>query len=247
MKECKNCGTKSKGKFCYDCGQEVDIKRFDTKTILHEIVFKGIFKVENSKLKTFKRILLNPGNSVRDYIHGKRETYVKPFIYFLSLQTFFVVVFHKLSDNFYKYLNSTSTDSSSMEQIELVVKTYANYLYYLLPVFFSLYLYLFFRKEKGINYAESVVASMYWLGTSLTFNILFMLLSLTDIRLWNFGIMANSAFLIYAIMQFAEEKNLKGLLKGFLIMLLSYVSYVSFVIMVLQLYFMLTNKGVKIF
>jgi hypothetical protein len=134
-----------------------------------------------------------------------------------------------------------------MEQIELVVKTYANYLYYILPVFFSLYLYLFFRKEKGINYAESVVVSMYWLGTSLIFSILFMLLSLADIRLWNFGIMANSAFLIYAIMQFAEEKNLKGLLKGFLIMLLSYVSYVSFVILVLQLYFMLTNKGVKIF
>jgi hypothetical protein len=247
MKECKNCGTKSNWKFCHNCGQEVDIKRLTSKTVFHEIVFRGIFNFENSKIKTFKSILLSPGDSVRDYIYGKRVKHVKPFIYFLSIQTVFVLVFHWFSGNYYEYLNANSENRSDLEQMEHVIKAYSNYLDYFLPIFFSLFFYLFLKKSRGVNYAESVVASLYWLGTSLIFSVIFMVLSLYDARLWNAGILATSIFLIFAIMQFSEQMNIRGFIKGLLIIICSFITYTLFVLGVLQLYFKVIGSSVKVF
>jgi hypothetical protein len=247
MKECKNCGVKSKGKYCYNCGQEVDIMRLDTKTVFHEIIFKGIFHWENSKLKTFKRILISPGNSVSSYFSGKREAYVKPFIYFLTILTAYVLVFHWFGGRYYEYLNSTSENRTELIQMEQVILSYTSYFTYLLPVFLSLYIYLFLKKSTGINYAESVVASLYWVGTSLVFSITFMVLSLIDPRIWNAGTLSSTIFLIFAIMQFKRQKNLRSFLAGLVIVVLSYTTYLFVVLLIMEIYFHLTGANVKVF
>jgi hypothetical protein len=245
MKKCHYCGFESGGKYCPDCGKKMDAERLDAKTVFHEIFVKGILHWENSKLKTFKHMILYPGNSVRTYIECKREMYVKPFMYFFSIQTMFVVIYHLLSGRYFSSLEYTSINHEQAERLHGLINSYINYLYYFLPVFFSLYVYLFLKKKSGLNYAESTVATLYWLGTSLVFSIASMLLSLIHIQFWNAGIFFISIYLIYALMQFTNEKNVNGFFRSLTIVFMSYLTYFLFVLLILQI-FLMAYPGLKL-
>jgi len=245
MKKCLNCGVKSDGKYCKNCGQEIELKRLEVKTIFHDITH-GILHWDNSILKTFRYLLLHPGGTVKDYISGLRKSYVKPFSYFIFIQTIFVILFHRLGEKYFAFasysIQDTGDNPGQTEQIQHLISNYLNYCNYFMPVFLALYFYLFFRKKTGINYAESLAASFYWVGTTLVFSILIMILSLIDVRIWSAGIIVNSIFLIFAIIKFTDLKNLKGVLKSFLVVYLSYITYGLFVGLVLLLYMQIFLK-----
>lgn len=240
MAKCLNCGTESEGKYCPGCGQDVDLKRLEVKTIFHDITH-GILHWENSILKTFKMMLLNPGGTARDYISGQRKSIVKPFTYFIFIQTIFVLIFHRMSGQFFAFLNFSIKTAESMqdkiEHMQQIVNAYINYLNYFMPIFFALYFFLFYKKKTGINYAESIALSFYWIGTTLVFGIFLMLLSLMDIRIWNARLPLNFIYLAFATFQFTKLPKVKGLFKSILMIFLSYVTYAIFVSLVLFVYF----------
>ena len=154
MKKCKNCGFDSDSKYCPECGQELEIKRLKVRTIFHDITH-GILHWENSILKTFREMLLLPGDSSRDYISGRRKSFVKPFSYFIFIQTMYVLLFHRMSGEFFAFLNISIKTAESMqgriEEMQHLINAFINYLNYFLPVFFALYFYLLFRKKTGIK------------------------------------------------------------------------------------------------
>ncbi|MCE1164166.1 MAG: DUF3667 domain-containing protein, partial [Bacteroidetes bacterium] len=170
MGKCINCGEESPGKYCHSCGQETEFKRLEVKTIFHDVTH-GLLHWENSILKTFRAMLLKPGISAREYIDGSRKKYVKPFSYFIFIQTVFVVLFHQMNDKYFAFTNFSIKFEESMhdkvEQIQHVLNAYINYLNYLMPVFLAAYFVLFFRKKSGVNYAESLALSFFWVGTML--------------------------------------------------------------------------------
>ena len=240
MKKCLNCGAESDGKYCPDCGQEMEIKRLQVKVIFHEVTH-GILHWDNSILKTFRKLLFNPGGTAKEYISGLRKSYVKPFSYFIFIQTVFVIIFHLISGKYFAFvdysISSADSTKEALEQIQHEINAYINYLNYFLPVFFALYFFLFFRKKMGLNYAESLALSFYWLGTTLVFGIVLMLLSLIDIRIWDARLTVYFIFLIFAIIQYAHLPKIKGFFKSILIVFLSYVSYSIFVALILFIYF----------
>jgi hypothetical protein len=242
MKNCTNCGEESDGKYCHNCGQEIEIKRLEVKTIFKDVTH-GILHWENSILKTFKKLLFKPGDTVRNYISGRRKLYVKPFTYFIFIQTVYVVFFHRMSGKYFAFLNFTITDPESMhekvQQMQNMVSTYINYFNYFMPIFFALFFYLFFRKKTGVNYAESIAISFYWIGTTLIFGIALMMLSLIEIRIWNARIIVNIIFLLFAILQFTGLHNPKSVIKGIITVILSYITYATFVGLILLIYFYL--------
>ena len=249
MEKCTNCGSELTGKYCSNCGQE-KIKRLEVKSIVHDVIH-GIWHWENSVLRTVLKMLKNPGGTVRDYISGKRKSLVKPFSYFISIQTIFVLVFHRMSENYFAFLNVTTTTTGEsspliIHEIQHLVSQYINYFNYLMPVIFAFYFYLFFRKKTGVNYAESLAISLYWVGTSLIFSILLMLLSIIDIRTWNARFLVSFVFYVFAIIKFAEVSVITGILKGFVVTFLSYISFVLFVTVVIISYLYLV-KGISIF
>ena len=232
MEKCSNCGAVFSGKFCTECGQG-RVKRLEVKAILHDVTH-GILHWENSFLKTFKELLLKPGQTANKYIEGKRKQYIKPFSYFIFIQTLFVLVFHRMSEKYFAFLNYTiKSDSDKVQErvveIQHVVAQYVNYLNYFMPVVFAFFLYLFFRKKKGINYAEALAASFYWVATTLVFSIALMLLSIIDIRFWNARFIVNMAYYLIAIKTFSGLGWGKGILKGFAVSMLSYIVFVVFV------------------
>jgi len=245
MDKCKNCGADSDGKYCKNCGQETEVKRLEVKTIFHDVTH-GILHWENSILRTFRYLLFKPGVTVREYISGLRKSYVKPFSYFIFIQTIFVILFHAMSGKYFAFasysVQDTGNNPGQTEQMQHLMSNYINYCNYIMPVFVALYLYLFFRKKTGINFAESLAASFYWVGTTLVFSIVLMILSLIDERIWGAGVFINSVFLVYAIFKFSNLKNFKVFLKSILTVFLSFLTYGLFVGIVLLLYMKLFLK-----
>jgi hypothetical protein len=240
MKKCLNCGAESDGKYCPECGQEIEIKRLEVKTIFHDVTH-GILHWENSILKTFRQMLFNPGGIAKAYISGQRKSIVKPFTYFIFIQTVYVLFFHWMSGQYFAFLNFTINNPVSMqektEQMQHLINAYINYLNYFMPLFFALYFFLFYKKKTGVNYAESIALSFYWVGTTLVFGIALMLLSLIDIRIWNARFFVNFIFLVFAILQFTKLPKLKGFFKSALMVFLSYFSYALFISLILFVYF----------
>jgi hypothetical protein len=249
METCTNCGTEFTGNFCPVCGQG-RVKRLEVRSIFHDVLH-GIWHWENSILRTLKRLILSPGTTVKDYITGRRKSYVKPFSYFIFMQTLFVVVFHLMSGKYFAFMNVTFNSGndevqSRVLEIQHMVSTYVNYLNYFMPVVFAFFLYLFFRKKTGINYAESLAASFYWVGTSLVFSIILMLLAVFDVRIWNSRFMVSTVFYVLAILQFSGMTLIRGIIKGILTTFLSYLSFVTFVLIFAMLYLYFV-KGIDIF
>ncbi len=249
MEKCINCGAVLTGKYCHNCGQE-RVKRLEVKTILHDVTH-GILHWENSILKTFKQLALNPGKTAKEYLSGRRKSFIKPFSYFIFIQTLYVIVFHLMSEKYFAFLNvSVSSDSNTIQQkvieIQHLVNSYINYLNYFMPVVFAFYLYLFFKKKTGINYAEAIANSFYWVGTALVFSIVLMLLAAIDIRIWNARFFISTVFYIYAIIQFSGLSKVKAILKGFLVTFLSYLTFVTFVL-IFAVTYLYVVKGIDVF
>ncbi|MBC3872519.1 DUF3667 domain-containing protein [Undibacterium flavidum] len=80
---CANCGTSLAGAYCYACGQSSHIHR----SLLHmfEEVLHGIFHFDTKAWRTIPALIRRPGQLTKDYIQGKRTSYVSPLALFLFL------------------------------------------------------------------------------------------------------------------------------------------------------------------
>lgn len=232
MKTCVNCGAESAEKYCSSCGQEINVKRLEIKTIIRDVTH-GILHWENSILKMFRQLLVYPGATAKNYIAGIRKSYMKPFSYFIFLQTVFVILFHWTSGKYFAFINLSFTPGSALHSefahYQQIVNSYINYFNYLMPLFFALYFYLFFKKQLGINYAESIACAFYWIGTTLVFGIILMSLSFLDVRIRNIRVVINLIFLTYAIVQYSKAVNFKTISKSVLVIALSYITFILFI------------------
>ncbi|OJW77906.1 MAG: hypothetical protein BGO69_10660 [Bacteroidetes bacterium 46-16] len=79
--KCKNCGNKSKGKYCISCGQRTDTKRLNAIEIITEF-WKLFTNVEHSFVKTLVGMYRTPGRVMGEYLGGRRKRYQNPITYF---------------------------------------------------------------------------------------------------------------------------------------------------------------------
>lgn len=90
-KKCLNCGAEVQDRFCPKCGQE----NVDVRPSFHHLIshfFADLFHYDSGFWKTMKTLLFKPGRIIRDYLDGKRKTYVPPvkLYIFVSFITFFI-------------------------------------------------------------------------------------------------------------------------------------------------------------
>ncbi|MGL2963698.1 DUF3667 domain-containing protein [Flavobacterium sp. RSB2_4_14] len=91
-KTCLNCRYVVENRFCPNCGQENTDTR---KTFYHLFVhfFEDLTHYENAFWKTIKNLLLKPAALTKEYLSGKRLSYLAPIrLYiFISFVTFFII------------------------------------------------------------------------------------------------------------------------------------------------------------
>ena len=90
-KTCLNCNYVVESKFCPNCGQEnVETRKSFYHLFVH--FFEDLTHYENAFWRTIKNLLLKPAALTKEYLSGKRMSYLAPvrLYIFISFATFFI-------------------------------------------------------------------------------------------------------------------------------------------------------------
>ena len=156
--KCRNCNVVFNGNFCPNCGQNADVHRFSFKYFLRESFFSSL-DIEKGLFSTIKTLSTNPGNTIRDYLNGKRLSLAVPFKYLAIVGA--IATFLSIK---YKVYADFAAENSFIETLLPFIDhgfwvyaaeftTIVNIL--AIPVF-ALFSYIFF-KPTGINFTENFI------------------------------------------------------------------------------------------
>jgi hypothetical protein len=97
-KDCLNCGTIVHGRFCHTCGQENVIPK---ETFWHMVTHftYDITHFDSKFFETLKDLVFKPGFLSREYMKGRRASYLHPVkMYVFTSAIFFLLFFSVFSD-----------------------------------------------------------------------------------------------------------------------------------------------------
>jgi hypothetical protein len=78
---CLNCGAVLAGPYCHECGQHAHVHR-TLGAFFHDFLH-GVFHFEGKIWRTLPLLVWRPGKLTREYIDGRRASYVSPIALFL--------------------------------------------------------------------------------------------------------------------------------------------------------------------
>lgn len=176
---CKNCGHNIDGNFCSHCGQSSKVGRINLSNFINEVT-ESVFQINKGFFYTIKELFLRPGNSLKEFLNGKRKNHFKPIAYVLTLSTMYFLITQVTDQNTWMddlisgWVNGATGPAEGMQPPTIFIWFSKNYAYsslLLLPVF-SLASYLSFLKF-GTNYLEHIVINSYITGQQAIFYSLF--------------------------------------------------------------------------
>ncbi len=97
--DCKNCGAALSGAFCANCGQRANVHVPTTHELVHEAL-EGLTHSDSRLWRTLRLLWLKPGQLTREFIAGRRESFLPPFRLYLviSVILFLLASFIRASD-----------------------------------------------------------------------------------------------------------------------------------------------------
>lgn len=170
---CKNCNHSFEGNFCNNCGQTADTHEINFSSVVHEIQH-SILHIDKGILYTTKEMLSKPGQTIRDYINGKRVKHFRPFAYIFVLSTIYAILTklsHKSTflNDFLEGFYQGATDQKSKnslvsvgEAVQWMLNHYAYTTLMIIPII-SFASYLCFYKTKH-NYFQHLVLNSFIAG-----------------------------------------------------------------------------------
>lgn len=93
---CLNCGTALAGTHCHSCGQAAHVHR-TLSAFFHDLLH-GVFHFEGKVWRTLPLLAWQPGRLTREYIDGRRASYVSPIALFLFVVFLTFAVFNLLGN-----------------------------------------------------------------------------------------------------------------------------------------------------
>ncbi|MFD2134068.1 DUF3667 domain-containing protein [Novosphingobium resinovorum] len=90
--DCLNCGTHLAGSHCHACGQAAHVHR-SLGAFFHDLLH-GVFHFEGKIWRTVPLLAWRPGRLTREYVDGRRASYVSPIALFLFCVFLMFAVFH---------------------------------------------------------------------------------------------------------------------------------------------------------
>jgi Protein of unknown function (DUF3667) len=96
-KKCLNCGTETTGRYCSACGQEnIEPKQTVWHLVTH--FFSDITHFDGKFFVTVKDLFAKPGFLSREYMIGRRASYLDPVRMYIFTSAFFFLIFFSLFD-----------------------------------------------------------------------------------------------------------------------------------------------------
>lgn len=238
---CKNCDAIMVGPYCYACGQPV-AKRIMWSTFTHRF-YDRYLDLDHGIPHTIWSLLTKPGETLRNYIEGKRASYTDPVKLMLitvsivtlvmvqgGIMTEYMEYGRGVSDGF-NGQTAEASEISKQSQNELgqwMLDYMQVWLLFAVP-FSALFNWLFFKKQK-YNLAETFLMSCYLnaMQNIISLPFLLVILVLPPSALWNlymFSGVASFGFSTYALMSFYRAQTVSGFLKALSSVVLSLVTF----------------------
>ena len=96
-KDCLNCGAVVIGRFCHICGQENTVpKESFGKLVLH--FFYDITHFDGKFFESLKYLLFRPGFLSKEYVRGRRASYLNPVRMYVFTSAIFFLIFFMVVD-----------------------------------------------------------------------------------------------------------------------------------------------------
>ena len=93
---CLNCGTRLIGSHCHACGQHAHVHK-TIAAFFHDLMH-GVFHFEGKIWRTLPMLAWHPGKLTREYIDGRRASYVSPIALFLFVVFLTFALFNLAGD-----------------------------------------------------------------------------------------------------------------------------------------------------
>ncbi|WP_111672331.1 DUF3667 domain-containing protein [Algoriphagus litoralis] len=238
---CKNCGDALGGKFCSACGQSAQVSRINFPNFIHEVT-EGVFQVNRGFFFTLRELFLRPGNTLNEFLEGKRKNHFKPVAYVLTWSTLYFLIAQItnqttwMDDVITGWMNGATEHSKSEQLPKSIIWLSKNYAYatlFLLPVF-SLSTYLAFWRF-GKNYFEHLVINCYITGQQAIIYCLFAILYalVHHFTIESISFFASITYFFWVFWQlFSNGSRLKNILRSLLTHFL-YLLFVSLLLLIL--------------
>jgi hypothetical protein len=173
---CKNCGHRLHDLYCSHCGQKADTSKISFGYLCRE-VFHFVTHLERGFLFTSFQMIIHPGKTAKNYIDGKRKRYQSPISYFLIWTTILILFLYFIEKtfgynaviNYRNYFGPAAATRLAISNLNIVLTV-------VVP-FQALYLFLLVTR-KSYNYFETMVATIYSLGTIIQFQFVFAVFAL---------------------------------------------------------------------
>ena len=116
-RNCLNCGATVIGKYCHNCGQE-NIEPEESVWQLVSHFFNDITHFDGKFFSTLKDLLFKPGFLSREYMIGRRTSYLNPVrMYIFTSFIFFLIFFSTVHLDDKKFNEGFNFNGKTIEQI----------------------------------------------------------------------------------------------------------------------------------
>jgi len=216
MHNCKNCNEPINGNYCSNCGQPAKLKRIDKHYIFHEI---GDFLFANKgMIYTIKRVLINPGESVRRFITEDRYRFVKPITFLFITSLIYTLVNHFFNiraEDYYQQSDILEGSTASLIFNWMLIE-YPGYSNIITGLFMAFWIKIFFKKA-GYNLFEIFILLCFVSGvTTLFISVVAIIQGITHLKLIQISSYIGIIYLTWAIGQFFDKTRAISYIKAFL-------------------------------
>ncbi|MDA6068908.1 DUF3667 domain-containing protein [Flavobacterium sp. AC] len=153
---CKNCHQTYKGHYCNNCGQPAETHKINGHFLWHDIQH-GLLYFDKGILYSLKQLFTRPGDSVREFIEGKRVNHFKPLSLVVILATLYGVLYHYFNIN---SLSNTANNDFNYNKFNEWMSTHFSWITIAIIPLFTIGTYICFRKQ-GYNFVELFVLNTF--------------------------------------------------------------------------------------
>lgn len=227
------------GNFCTHCGQKSTVGKITLSNFIKELT-DTVFQVDRGLFYSMKELFVNPGDSIREYLNGKRKSHFKPIAYVFTLSTIYFLLSQLLEngtfvndfiEGFIAYEDTPGSASNEMSTFNWFTKNYAYTMLLLLPLN-ALASFIAFR-GTGFNYLEHFVLNAYVMGQHAIFYSIASLLCLISFNYINLSDVAIFVSIVYSgfvYYQFFNKLNRGVFFFRFILMYIIYLIVITIIL-----------------
>ena len=120
-KDCLNCAANVEGRYCRVCGQENIVPHQKFFGLVKHFIY-DVFHFDGKFFDTLKFLLFRPGFIAKQYVQGKRQSYLDPIRMYLFTSAIFFLVFFSITGRRPVVNTGNQRSMSKMERFEVSAK-----------------------------------------------------------------------------------------------------------------------------